>query len=498
MRHTLMIAGFASCVAAVAGCKSNDTGSTGPTGPSGYAANIAKVSGDDQTGTFLSPVPVPLVVEVTDSSGKPVTDASVAWAVNLLDASQLLQVSTTDGSGQTQLSPVLGGRPGAFTVVAAINSKAVTFTGTSNVALGAGLKNFTTNLFAKCALDTQGNALCWGNGLFGQLGPTTTGPVTGPVPIPGGHAFTQISGNGGLDCALTAAGAMYCWGNAMYPQIGSGAPGTGTFTTPVAAGNGKIFTQISVGYAVACGISSGVTYCWGFGRQGALGTGDTVTRVVPTAVQVPSGVAFTSLAAASGGFTCGLTSAGAAYCWGENDVGELGTGSSSPSISLVPLQVTGGHTFSTLVVSLAAACGLASGGTVYCWGHGANGNGTTADEYSPTAISQSGLTFTQLSATGGLGAVCALTSAGAAYCWGSNIYGDLGSGSFATSGTTPVLVTGGHVFSAIVPGPLSTCGYTTGQVMYCWGANQSRELGLDPAADTMYAVPQAVPGLGKP
>jgi alpha-tubulin suppressor-like RCC1 family protein len=497
MRYSLIIIGVASCAAAMAGCKSGDTGTTGPGGPSGNPANISKVSGDNQSGEWQSPVPVPLVVAVTDSAGHPVTDASVAWAINLTGASQLLQVSTTDASGQTQLSPVLGGRPGAFTVAAAINSKAVTFTGTSNVGLAAGLKSYTTGLFAKCALDTQGNALCWGTGIFGQLGPGITGPVTGPVPIPGGHTFSQISGGGGLDCGLTAAGAMFCWGNAQYPQFGNGPPSTGTFPTPIAAGNGKTFSHIVVGYAHACGISAGVTYCWGFGHQGQLGTGDTATRTVPTAVQVPAGVSFTSLAA-SFSFTCGLTSTGVAYCWGDNASGQLGSGSSSPAVSLTPSLVTGGHSFSRLVVSLVAVCGLASGGTVYCWGHGANGNGTSANEYSPTPITQGSLSFTQLSATGGLGAICALTSAGAAYCWGSNDSGALGSGSFATSGTTPVVVTGGHVFSTIVPGPLSTCGYTTNQVMYCWGDNKVRELGLGPAADTIYAVPQPVPGLSTP
>jgi alpha-tubulin suppressor-like RCC1 family protein len=498
MRYGLLVAALTSSVAAIAGCKSGDTGSTGPGGPSGNAANIVKVSGDNQSGVFGSAIPAPLVVEVTDSAGQPVTDASVAWAIYVTGAPEKLQVSSTNTSGQTQLSPFLGGRPGAFSVVAAINTKTVTFTGTSNVGLGAGLKNFTTNLFAKCALSSQGGALCWGNGLFGQLGPGITGPVTGPAPIPGGHTFTQISGGGNLDCGLAAGGVMYCWGNAQYPQLGNGPPSTGTNTTPVAAGNGRTFSSITVGTTQACGISAGVAYCWGYGRQGQLGTGDTVTRFVPTAVQVPAGVSFTTLAA-GGLFTCGLTAAGAAYCWGQNASGELGSGSSSPANALSPNLVTGGHTFSALAVSLAAVCGLASGGTVYCWGHGANGNGTSAIEYSPTAITQGSLTFTQLSATGGLGAICALTSGGAAYCWGDNQFGEVGNGVFGNSvGGTPVAVTGGHVFSAIVPGPLTTCGYSTNQVMYCWGANQSGELGLAPGADTIYAVPQPVPGLSTP
>ena len=203
---------------------------------------------------------------------------------------------------------------------------------------------------------------------------------------------------------------------------------------------------------------------------------------------------FTSLTLGTS-IACGLTSAGAAYCWGSNASGQLGIGSGSPPYSNVPVAVTGAHTFASLAVSFLGVCGLTATGTVYCWGQGSNGNGTSGVEYAPTAIQQTGITFAQLSAGGN---VCALTGAGAAYCWGDNDSGQLGSGSFSTSGATPVAVTGAHTFGTIFVGSLSVCGYTTTHVMYCWGDNKAQELGLAASADSMYAVPQPIPGLGTP
>jgi alpha-tubulin suppressor-like RCC1 family protein len=90
---------------------------------------------------------------------------------------------------------------------------------------------------------------------------------------------------------------------------------------------------------------------------------------------------------------------------------------------------------------------------------------------------------------------CALATTGAAYCWGDNSDGDLGSGSYSTTGATPVAVTGGLTFNTILAGGASTCAYTTANAMYCWGGNQAQQLGLSAAADSEYAAPVPVPGM---
>ena len=104
------------------------------------------------------------------------------------------------------------------------------------------------------------------------------------------------------------------------------------------------------------------------------------------------------------------------------------------------------------------------------------------------------MTFTQLSVVGGL--ACALATNGSTYCWGINYLGSLGAGSFSSTGLTPSQVTGGLAFSYVASGGVLACGLTTSSKTYCWGANTSRQLGLQGTADSMYATPQPIPGMG--
>lgn len=496
MRYAPRMLTFAAGVALAAACASSK--SAEPSGPSATPANIVMVSGDSQSGQYEQPTPKPLIVKVTDASGNAVSNASVAWALTLTGASLSQQISTTNATGETQISPTLGGLPGPYTIAAAINNHSVTFTGSSNAALASGLQNLTGGLFSSCGLSTSGSAFCWGSGIWGGLGNGDTVPVAGAVPVSGGYQFTQISAGTYYTCGITTAGKLYCWGNDGYGgQMGDGNPPSGNLIPiPQPAGNGMTFTQVSVGDDQSCGISAGVTYCWGAGNHGALGNGDTVNHYTPVAVSLPGGVSGFASLASGWGFTCALTSAGAAYCWGTNANGYLGIGSSSTAYSDVPVAVAGGHTFTMLAAGTQSVCGLTSAGTVYCWGQDTNGNNTSGVEWSPAAVQQSGLTFTTLSMKGVH--ACALTAAGAAYCWGDNSGGALGTGSFTSTGATPAAVTGGYTFSTVFAVGISTCGYTTSKTMYCWGSNQSQELGLPATADSMYAAPQPVPGLGTP
>lgn len=481
-----------TCGVATAIACATGNGATAPSG--GTPTAIVKVSGDSQGGTFGAALPKALVVKVTDSVGSPVTNTTVSWLTTMDDAPQTQTLTTTNRTGQTQITPTLTGVPGAFSVSAAINGHSVTFNGSANITLASGWASFAPGLFASCGLTKQGAAFCWGAGMFGQLGNGDTAAHEGAVPVSGGHTFTQVSMGNSIACGVAMGGPLYCWGDPTYSGFGNGtAAGPGTKYTPVAAGNGRSFTQVAVGQSTVCGLSSGAAYCWGTNSGGAVGNGDTTHAWTPVAVAMPGGVTLKYIGAGSS-FNCGLATTGAVYCWGNNYDGTLGTGSSAPDSSLIPLQVTGGHTFTSLAVGNTGVCALTAAGTVYCWGEILNGNGTSGKEYAPTAISQTGLTFTQLSASGVV--ACALTTAGAAYCWGSNYYGALGSGSFSTTGLTPTLVTGGFTFSYVGSGGILGCALTTTSATYCWGTNNSRQLGLSGTADTMYDAPQPVPGMG--
>src|SRR5690606_12851537 len=89
--------------------------------------------------------------------------------------------------------------------------------------------------------------------------------------------------------------------------------------------------QVSAGTTHTCGVSSsGSAYCWGFGQQGQLGQGLPNSSHLPVQVQLPEAVSLTSVSVGYN-HTCGISSHGAAYCWGANTYGQLGNGSTTNS-----------------------------------------------------------------------------------------------------------------------------------------------------------------------
>lgn len=286
---------------------------------------------------------------------------------------------------------------------------------------GSGVAMAAGGLFS-CGLASSGAALCWGDNSTGQLG---TGDYTS-TSLPqlvqqGGVAFTALEVGFNFACALTGTGQAYCWGNNSYGQLGLGNSYTQAYPQPVTGS--QSFTRIALGSAHACGINSvGLAYCWGQNSSGQLAVTSSGNVSVPEAVL--GNVIFQQITAGNG-HTCGLSTTGVAQCWGINSYGQAGSGNTYP-VQGYPTPVVGTLTFTQLAAGDEFTCGLAAGGVAYCWGKNSSGQlgtGNTVDQAQPRLV-QTALRFTSLTA-GGQHA-CATTSAGKAYCWGDHSRGQLG------------------------------------------------------------------------
>ncbi|MGH7564592.1 MAG: RCC1 domain-containing protein [Gemmatimonadota bacterium] len=346
-----------------------------------------------------------------------------------------------------------------------------------------------------CAVVSDGQAYCWGLNNAGQLGDGNGGTASAiPVPVNGELAFQSISTGGFHTCGLTVGGAAYCWGDNSSGQLGDDDFGTNS-DSPVAVVGGHAFESISAGRLHTCAVTTvGAAYCWGNNSSGSLGDGnggiDNDTDIPVLVLGVP---AFESISA--GDFhTCGVATLGSAYCWGFNQEGQLGKGDSGFTTgSDVPVPVVGDLSFEAISGGNRHSCGVADGGEGYCWGEndlGQLGDGNAGTD-SDTPVRVAGLLAFEL-VTAGSQHSCGLTLGGSAYCWGVNNNGQRGDGTALPPIDAPVPVWGGLVFDSIDVGRHHTCGVTTLGEAYCWGLNVDGELG-DGNAPTDSNVPVLVP-----
>jgi alpha-tubulin suppressor-like RCC1 family protein len=329
-----------------------------------------------------------------------------------------------------------------------------------------------------CALSTEGQAYCWVLNSSGELGDGTNEERLSPVRVSGAVRFVALAAGptGFSTCGLDSEGAAWCWGSNSSGQLGDGT--TVSRAVPTRVSTDHRFTRLSAAASHVCGIATdGESYCWGSNSGGQLGNSSTATATTPTRVQ--SSVRFVRIAAGSSvartSFTCALPVTGEAWCWGSNGNGQLGNGTTTASPNPLPVQVSTAQRFVALSNGGSHSCGLTTAGTAYCWGFngsGQLGDGTTTSQSTPVAVQ--GGPYASISAGSQHG--CAIAGTGTAACWGSNYDGQVGDGS-RTNRLVPTAVSGNLTFLAVYTGSNHNCGIVTSGALQCWGLNASGQLG---------------------
>jgi alpha-tubulin suppressor-like RCC1 family protein len=376
----------------------------------------------------------------------------------------------------------------------------------------------STGANGTCAWTKTGDVRCWGANFSGQVG---LGAVVGSQPKP-----VQVANLSGVDalaagstamCAIGDAGT-FCWGYGDVLGYGAGTALSAPFTdAPVALGKGPgaapaDLTQVSMGSEIGCGIdTTGQALCWGNNTKGGLGDDTTESRPWAAPVTYADGSPLTEVKSIAAGTThaCAVKDDGNVLCWGNNAHGQTGHPSGASNTPEGVLRSEGGP--------LTGATGVWAGheftcaitgdeGNVYCWGHNKYGQAGAGPAQSvPHAQlvtredTEGPIPMTGMVALGiGADHVCGYGNSGqSAWCWGYNLWGSLGQGmnydgpkgvAIAVKGLANVLVSG------ITAGTHYNCVTSkTPKKAYCWGINDSGQLG---AGDQDYWNPPGPVAMG--
>ncbi len=309
--------------------------------------------------------------------------------------------------------------------------------------------------------------------------------------------FAAISAGFEYACAIHTTAGLMCWGSNSRGQLGS-------TTTEICTGNpcsseprpvsaGKDVDAVAAGGEHTCALDSiGAAYCWGSNRVGQLGTGSLAPASTVTPQLVAGNFRFDTITAGAE-FTCGLTG-GQAYCWGANYSGQFGTGDTATALPR-PTLAGGGRTFRVITAGSNFTCGIA-GTNFYCWGEnteGQLGSGDFASRLAPAEVTPD-VGVVTLASTSSIH-MCGIDADGEAYCWGQNVVWELGIGPDTAGRPNPTLVATSERFRSIAGGGVFSCGIALSGTTYCWGAKdwggEFGMLGTASPAESPVPVPVA-------
>lgn len=296
-------------------------------------------------------------------------------------------------------------------------------------------RNASSGFAHACAVRTDDTLWCWGANLNGQLGRgNIISPQVTPIQVPG--AWQTVSTGRYHTCAIKTDATMWCWGKNSTGAVGTGGT-TDVLSPTLIAGSG--WNTISGGADHTCGTQSdGTLWCWGVNSSGAIGTGDTSSgHTTPTKV---TGTGWRSVVTGWES-SCGIKTDNTMWCWGGNTMAQLGRGGKS-NAETTPALVSGAANWRSAHAGYYFYCGVKNDDTLWCWGQNENGQlgrGSTSNFESTIVQVAGGAVWSTVG--GGNEHACAIRTDATLWCWGENEFGQLATGNI-TDKTTPTQVTG--------------------------------------------------------
>lgn len=243
-------------------------------------------------------------------------------------------------------------------------------------------------------------------------------------------------------------------------------------------------TAVSSGGQVTCATDGGGgATCWGANQFGQLGDGTTKPSPAPVAV---AGTGWQTLST-SGATTCGIKTDGSLWCWGLNNFAQLGIGKTAPQKK--PRQVAPGTVWADVSTSWFNTCAITSAQELFCWGQnirGAAGIGRTSRMVErPAPVGSAGGGWLDVS-TGGWH-TCAVRGDGTMWCWGQNLFGQVGNAKVGVQ-SAPVQVGSAADWRQVSTSWGHSCGVSGAGGLSCWGLNKDGQLGTGTLDDAFGPV----------
>ena len=343
-----------------------------------------------------------------------------------------------------------------------------------------------------CAIRADATVACWGANSDDQIGIGTAGstPVTRPTTVAGLRDVRSVAAGDRFTCALKMNGTVACWGRGLEGQLGNGTRASSPVPVVLSSSWLTSVVALSAGGTNACALlADGQVFCWGdHDFPGSFGSGDAEVVNDP---RIPARVQVLEATGISVGnrFACVTTRDLSVLCWGRGTSGQLGNGASLSSRTPVkvvglPQPIPGFNATFTAAVSAGGrhACAFA-----VCWGdnnRGQLGDGTLTPSNVPVATPV--LSGRPLVAGGDLTCMTGRSSNSsfATFCWGDNSFGQLATPSPPDHSTTPILVN--ESSEPVAVGGDHACSFNRGDLgipgdytitFACWGRDDAGQLG---------------------